>query len=153
MRILKWAVALAAVVALMGVASGAAPLEPKAQVGVRLEGPLLPLDDYPGEVLEGTPRIKSRVYSTSLDGTVFGGVWECTGPTKLRWSFAIDEALYIHEGSMTVEYGGQKHVLKPGDYMLIPAGAKADLTVEDRVLKSFTLEEPGRVRRLLRSVL
>ena len=119
----------------------------------RTPSPLEPMLEFPAEVLMGTPVMKSRMFHSSNDGKALAGIWECVGPTRLRWHFDNDETFYILEGAMGVEYDGAQQLMQPGDVAYFRAGSEAVLHVEQRVLKSFTLVEPGRVPRLLRKIL
>ncbi len=122
-------------------------------VAARNAQPLEPLHVDPAWILEGTPTFSSRVYATSPDGKTFTGIWECTGPTRFRWHFDIDETVYLLEGLVNIEYRGEIHTLRPGDTAFFPAGAQAVWHVPERIRKSFTLHEPGRLNRLLRVIL
>ncbi|MBK7857724.1 MAG: DUF861 domain-containing protein [Archangiaceae bacterium] len=119
----------------------------------RREAPLQPLEVNASWILEGQPTFSSHAYATSHDGSSTSGIWECVGPGRFRWKFGIDESVYVLEGLVHVEYDGKVHTLKQGDTAFFPAGAEAVWTVPERVKKSFTLSEPGRITRLLRRLL
>lgn len=119
----------------------------------RQAAPLEPQDVNASWILEGKPEFRSRVYASSPDKTTVTGIWECVGPGKFMWRFDIDESVYVLEGKVHVEYKGEMHTLGPGDKAFFPAGVTAVWTVPERIKKSFTLHEPGRVTRFLRRLL
>jgi uncharacterized protein len=115
-----------------------------------INAPLLPQEVDPSWILEGQPRFSSRVYAQTPSGKTLGGVWKVDGPTRFEWRFGLDETVYILEGAVNIEYQGRTFKLGPGDTAYFPAGTRATWHVPERLVKSFTLDEPGRVTRWLR---
>lgn len=107
----------------------------------------------PSWIIEGTPIFRGYAFAHSLDGRTHAGIWECVGPAKFRWHFGYDETVYILDGLVNVEYAGTVHTLRPGSVAFFPAGMSAVWHVPERVRKSYTLVQPGLLRRALRRAL
>jgi uncharacterized cupin superfamily protein len=104
-------------------------------------------------ITSGNPVFRDQVFSTSRNVPTFSGIWECQGPTKVRFDYATDETVYILEGNVDVEYKGIVRSLHPGSVAFFPAGSSAHWDVPVRVRKAFVSTNPGRLRRFLRRVL
>jgi uncharacterized cupin superfamily protein len=86
-------------------------------------------------IIEGEPKIKSSLLSSSADGLSFVVVWECTAG-KFRWGYNFDEVLYILEGSVTLDDGtNAPRTVKAGDVLFIPKGSSAIWTVHSHIRK------------------
>lgn len=115
----------------------------------------------PDWVLVGAPRARSALLSRSPDGEATTMAWDCTAGV-FRWHFACDETVHVLEGSVTVNWDGQRFTLGVGDSAYFPAGSVATWTVHSYVRKiaflrtpppgfvSFTLRAARRLARLAR---
>jgi uncharacterized cupin superfamily protein len=104
----------------------------------------------PAWILEGHPSFRGVVYAHSPDDHTFSGIWQCDGPTRLRWHYDLDETVYILDGAAEVEHDGRIQLLRPGSVAFFPAGSTAVWSVPDHVKKAFASSNVGRLRRLLR---
>lgn len=104
----------------------------------------------PEWILEGNPSFRGVVYAHSPDDRTFSGIWQCVGPTRLRWHYDLDETVYILDGAADVEHDGKIQLLRPGSVAFFPAGSTAVWSVPDHVKKAFASSNVGRLRRLLR---
>jgi uncharacterized cupin superfamily protein len=104
----------------------------------------------PSWILDGHPSFRGVVYAHSPDDRTFSGVWECVGPTRLRWHYDLDETVYILDGAADVEHEGKLQLLRPGSVAFFPAGSTAVWSVPNHVKKAFASSNIGRIRRLLR---
>ncbi len=123
---------------------------PARRLATHRSAQLAPLTVDASWILEGKPIFRTRSFSESVNARASAGVWECDGPAKFVWKYTTDETLYVLEGGSELEYLGVHYVLGPGSIASFPAGATVHWSVPNRIRKVFTLEEPGRVRRLLR---
>ena len=103
-------------------------------------------------VISGSPVFRSNTFGGSPDGSTTTGIWECTGPTQFVWHYGTDETIYILEGSAEIEYLGKKFSVSAGDSTHFAAGTTANWVVRDRIKKTWTLYEPGRLTRLMRRI-
>lgn len=103
-------------------------------------------------IISGSPSFNSNVFSTAHDQSASSGLWECIGPAQFAWHYGTDEVIYILEGSAAIAYLGRKFILRPGDRMQFGAGTIANWTVPERVKKSYTVYEPGRLIRAARRI-
>ncbi len=81
------------------------------------------------------------------------GLWSCDGPSTFDWVYAVDETVHVLEGEVEIAYLGEVLQLAVGDTAHFLAGTTATWTVPKRVMKSFTLHDPGPLARLYRRVL
>ena len=86
-------------------------------------------------VIEGNPVSRSRILSTSADGTASTIIWSCT-EGRFNWYYDFDETIMILEGSIVLESEG----LPPkrygaGDVVFFRDGAHAKWHVEGHVKK------------------
>jgi uncharacterized cupin superfamily protein len=116
------------------------------------DAPLQALHVNPAWILAGSPSFEARSYSDTPEASTSAGIWQCTGPGKFRWEYSIDETLYVLEGDAELEYGGAIHRLTPGTAAFFPAGSLVIWNVPHGIRKTFSIHEPGRVRRLLRKL-
>jgi uncharacterized cupin superfamily protein len=121
-------------------------------LGAELKAPLEKQTVDPSWILEGQPHFSVSTWAQSPLGTSSAGVWKVEGPTRFEWQFGRDETVYILEGAVNIDWAGKTYALGPGDSAFFPAGARATWHVPERLFKSFTLEEPGRVTRLARKL-
>lgn len=114
--------------------------------------PLAPVEVNPNWIKEGTPSFAQvEIYSTP-DGRTSTGLWSCTGPTTFEWQFAVDETVYVLEGSVDIDYQGHHFTLRPGDTAVFHGGTKATWRVQNYLKKSYALHNPGPLGRLWRTV-
>jgi hypothetical protein len=122
-------------------------MEPVAKAG-RHELQPSPVD--PSWIVSGSPTFRANVFERLPHMSTISGLWECTGPAKFVWHYGVDEAIYILEGSAEVEYLGKKFTLKAGDSTTFISGTQATWVVSDRVKKTYRIENPGRLVRMMR---
>lgn len=101
-------------------------------------------------VVSGEPRFRSVAYSSTADGSVQSGLFAAHGPSVFRWRFGQDEAVYIQEGEVTLDYLGNRFTARPGDTVFFHAGTESTWTVPHYVSKSWTIHQPNRAVRLWR---
>lgn len=123
------------------------------KLGKRESIPLGPFQVPAAWITSGTPVFRSNTFGASYDKSTSSGLWECTGPGAFEWHYGTDETIYILEGSAQVDYLGRKFTLSPGDCTHFAAGTVSRWVVTERVKKSYTLYEPGRVTRKMRMLL
>ncbi len=85
-------------------------------------------------ILEGDPRARAVLLSSSADGTASTFIWDCTAG-RFNWFYGMDETIYVLEGGMTIKDAGGTHQLKAGDSIYFPAGSNAEWIVESYVRK------------------
>jgi uncharacterized protein len=85
-------------------------------------------------ILEGDPRARAVLLSSSADGTASTFIWDCTAG-RFNWFYGMDETIYVLEGGMTIKDAGGTHHLKAGDTIYFPAGSSAEWIVESYVRK------------------
>ena len=85
-------------------------------------------------ILEGDPRARAIVLSSSADGTASTFIWDCTAG-RFNWYYGMDETIYVLEGGMTIKDAGGTHHLKAGDTIYFPAGVSAEWIVDSYVRK------------------
>lgn len=125
----------------------------RVQPGVSTQAQAMPLERFEAhaaKVLSGQPNFRVARYAGSADGKTSSGVWAADGPSSFEWRFHADEAVYIHEGLVEVDYLGRKFSLKAGDTAYFHGGTTATWTVPQHVRKSWTVHETGRLTRWLR---
>lgn len=100
--------------------------------------PLHPLD--PSSVLEGQPVARCLTLSQSADQQLSTGVWECTAG-RFRYSYAVDEVVYILEGSVILSDvgGGNPRTLHAGDGAHFANGTTCEWNVPLYVRKLFVV--------------
>ena len=125
-------------------------MDPVAKAG-RHELKPAPID--PSWLVSGTPSFQANVFEHLPNVGAVSGIWECTGPGKFVWHYEVDEAIYILEGSAEVEYLGKKFTLKPGDSTTFITGTTATWVVTDRIKKTYRIQNPGRLVRMMRRII
>jgi uncharacterized protein len=103
----------------------------------------------PDSIRSGEPKVRGVQFSRTTGGTAFGGVWECEGPAVIDFTFWSDERLYVLEGSVEVDYLGNRFTLVPGDTALFRAGTKATWDIQGKLKKAWVAHDPGRSARSL----
>jgi hypothetical protein len=96
-------------------------------------------DELPAEqVLEGDPRVRSRMLLTSADGAVETGVWEIT--PGVCSDVEADETFVVLTGAATVEIeDGPTLKLAPGVVGGFQAGARTVWRVSETLRKVYTV--------------
>jgi uncharacterized cupin superfamily protein len=108
----------------------------------------------PADIEEGRPLARAVTLSRSPDGQLSTGLWDCSAG-KFRWTFWVDEVVYILEGTARVhEESGLVHELGPGSVAYFPLGLVARWEVPRYVRKLFVVRSAseGPVARLRRRV-
>jgi uncharacterized protein len=85
-------------------------------------------------ILEGDPRARATLLSSSADGTASTFIWDCTAG-RFNWYYGVDETIYVLEGGMTIKDAGGTHHLNAGDTIYFPAGVSAEWIVKSYVRK------------------
>lgn len=106
----------------------------------------------PATIIAGTPNFRGNIFSTSSDGKTISGTWAADGPSRFDWHYPVDEAVYIHEGNVEVDYLGKHFILNPGDTAHFHAGTTASWTVPEKVRKSWTIHHVGPLVRWWRAL-
>jgi uncharacterized protein len=89
----------------------------------------------PTWVIDGNPITRTKVLTSSADGTATTVIWDCTAG-RFNWFYEVDETIYVLEGGMVVrDWGGTPRRLCAGDTIFFPAGARAEWHVENYVRK------------------
>jgi uncharacterized protein len=101
-------------------------------------------------IVSGSPVFRANTFGRSDDRSTSTGIWECIGPGQFVWHYSTDETIYILEGSAEIEYLGKTFTLQAGESTHFAAGTMAKWHVRDRVKKTWTLYEPGKLARLMR---
>lgn len=76
--------------------------------------------DAPG----GKTRIARVINKTN--STQMGGGYEVMDGVSVHWTVTYDEALFIHEGHITIRTGGAVFEAGPGDIVWLPSGTELD---------------------------
>jgi uncharacterized cupin superfamily protein len=103
-------------------------------------------------VRSGQPNFQAVTFATSPDNKTTSGVWSAQGPSTFDWAYGSDEAVYIHEGLVHVDYQGKRFSLKPGETAFFHAGTTATWTVPTHVRKSWAIHETSRLTRWYRQL-
>ena len=80
------------------------------------------------------------------------GLWECIGPAKFVWHYSVDEDIHVLEGSAEIEYLGNKFTLHAGDSTRFVSGTTATWVVNERVKKTFRIQNPGYLIKAMRRI-
>lgn len=95
----------------------------------------------PNWVLVGSPQARSALLSRSPDAEAVTMAWDCSAGV-FRWRFECDETVHIVEGSVTVNWNGERFTLGVGDCAYFPAGSVATWTVHSYVRKIAFIRTP-----------
>ena len=106
----------------------------------------------PTWIKSGTPNFRANEFFKSADGKTSSGIFECDAST-FEWHYFVDEAVYILEGSVTLEYQGNEFTLKEGETALFRAGTSAIWHVPSHLRKSWTMYDAGKPARGLAKIL
>lgn len=75
----------------------------------------------------------------SRDG-VEAGIWKCTPGSFTTFWDGRNETVQILAGEGTLtEENGTSHELKPGAFVVMPAGARATWEIRETLVKSYTI--------------
>jgi uncharacterized cupin superfamily protein len=87
------------------------------------------------EVVNDTPRIRSKELARSHDGTSHTMVWECTAGC-FNWDYHKDETFVVISGEafITTEKGEERRIV-PGDIVFFPAGTSSKWRVPHHIKK------------------
>lgn len=66
----------------------------------------------------GDTRI-ARVINADISHSLGAGL-EILENVSIRWTVTYDEVLFIHEGRLTIETGGERFDCRPGDIVWLP---------------------------------
>ncbi len=105
----------------------------------------------PADIEEGAPVAKVLTLTRSPDTRLASGLWECTAG-KFKWTFWLDEILYVLDGEAIVrEEGGAVHHLHPGEVAYFPFGLVARWEIPSFIRKLFVVREPAGTGRIARA--
>jgi ethanolamine utilization protein EutQ len=79
----------------------------------------------------GTTSI-ARVINSAISRHMGGGI-EYLENTVIEWTVTYDEILFIHEGTLTLEFGGDQHQCTAGDIVWLPEGTQLKYVAKERV--------------------
>jgi uncharacterized protein len=86
-------------------------------------------------ILEGEPRARIALLSSSPDGTASTYYWDCTAG-RFNWFYAFDETFHILEGGVTLKGpAGVSRRVVAGDTVFFPMGSSAEWTVDKYIRK------------------
>jgi len=106
----------------------------------------------PKWVLEGQPNFRATEFFKSSDGKTSSGIFECDA-SRFEWHYQFDEAVYILEGDVDIDYLGKRFTLQAGDSAFFRAGTVAVWQVRRHVKKTWTIYDAGKPARGLAKVL
>ncbi len=139
-------------IAWLGTVYGRQVVQDKAPSAQELQRPMEVMAVDPSWIKSGTPVFRVAQTTHIPGARITTGLWSCDGPAQFQWTFAADETVHILEGEVHVEYLGQKMTLEAGETAVFHAGTQAIWHVPKRVLKSYTLHDPGRLVRWYRQI-
>ncbi|MCH8618378.1 cupin domain-containing protein [Undibacterium sp. TS12] len=126
-------------------------VQPATSVARKL--PVQPFEVDPSWIKEGKPNFRATEFFKSHDGKTSSGIFECDGPSTFEWHYQLDEAIYVLDGGVDIEYQGQRFSLKPGETAFFRAGTTALWHVPKGIRKSWTLHDAGTPARGLARIL
>ena len=100
----------------------------------------------PSWIREGKPSFRATEFFKSSDGKTSSGIFECDAG-KFEWHYQFDEAVYILEGSVNIDYQGKQFTLKAGESAFFRAGTSAQWDVPQHIKKTWTLYDAGKHAR------
>lgn len=68
----------------------------------------------------GTTRI-ARVINAAISSHIGAGI-EVLEKVSIEWTVTYDEVIFVHEGEMTIDTGGERWRCRPGDIVWLPKG-------------------------------
>lgn len=99
-------------------------------------------------VKRGQPNFRATEFYRSADGSTTSGLFECDA-SEFEWHYDKDEAIYLLEGRVEMEYLGQRFTVTPGQRVFFKAGTVAKWHVIEKVRKTWTIYQPHRLSRWL----
>ncbi|MFJ2744714.1 cupin domain-containing protein [Streptomyces sp. NPDC087440] len=95
---------------------------------------------FPGDVLDGDPRMSTAVLWAAADRAVVRGVWECE-PGRFTWNFPRNETLVVLRGHARVRVGdGPELDLSPGTVAAFRTGDRTVWEVTETLRKVFVVD-------------
>lgn len=85
----------------------------------------------PAVTPSGTTAI-AREINAACSRTMGAGI-EYLENVTIEWTVTYDEVLFIHEGRLTIESGGERHDCVPGDIVWLPEGTALKYVAKERV--------------------
>ena len=73
----------------------------------------------------------AREVNASFSENMGAGI-EYLEDVTIDWTVTYDEVLFVHEGSLTVELGGERHHCTPGDIVWLPSGTSLRYIAKER---------------------
>ena len=113
---------------------------------------LRPFEVNKAWVKAGTPNFRANEFFKSTDGKTSSGIFECDAST-FEWHYQLDEAVYILEGSVDLDYQGKQFTLNAGDTALFRAGTSAVWHAPNYLKKTWTIYDAGKPARGLAKIL
>jgi uncharacterized protein len=147
---LALSVSVVALSAALGYVVAEPLIHPRPATAVVIQRPMQTMDVDPSWIKSGAPRFMVSESSRLPHARVTTGLWSCDGPALFEWRFGTDETVHILEGEVEIAYLGKRFTLVAGDTAFFMAGTRADWHVPNRVYKSFTLHDPGRLAHWVR---
>ncbi len=118
-------------------------------------------DPIPAEsVTDGSPVQHGHTYFNDSTGTLSAGVWTCTPFTAKLTPYAVNEFMYVLEGSVTIiDADGHEETIRAGESFVVPKGMPSIWKQTQNIRKFYVIfddpsgqspENPSRlsVRRL-----
>lgn len=102
-------------------------------------------------VKQGQPNFRATEFYRSADGKTTSGIFECDA-SVFEWHYDKDEAIYLLEGQVDIEYLGQKFTLTAGQSTFFKAGTVALWRVPGKLRKTWTMYEAGKPVKQLSKV-
>lgn len=99
-------------------------------------------------IKRGQPNFRAAEFYRSADGNTTSGIFECDA-SEFEWHYDKDEAIYLLEGRVEMEYLGQRFTVTPGQRVFFKAGTVAKWHVTEKVRKTWTIYQPHRLSRWL----
>jgi ethanolamine utilization protein EutQ len=84
----------------------------------------------PAVTATGTTSI-ARVIDASVSRQMGAGI-EYLENVTIDWTVTYDEILFVCEGELTVEFGGDSHVCRSGDIVWLPSGTSLRYIARER---------------------
>ncbi len=99
----------------------------------------------PADLAAGEPVQRGHLYHEDAAGGYQVGVWDCTAMTEKFGPYAVNEFMYLLEGSVTmILEDGKEVTVNAGETFIIPKGLPCQWKQEGYVRKYFVIfENPG----------
>jgi ethanolamine utilization protein EutQ len=85
----------------------------------------------------GTTRI-AREIDARISRQMGAGI-EVLENVVIDWRVTYDEVLFIHSGTLTLEFGGERHACVPGDIVWLPEGTQLRYIAEGKAEYFYAL--------------